>query len=72
MADDIEIEILEDGTISIKTSDISEVNHVSADSLLDEITSALGGQRKTEAREHPFWQNRSVRRINGKIKVVKI
>lgn len=68
--DTINIEILEDGTISIKTSDISDVNHISADSLLDEIESAIGGQRKREKLENPFWKNRIVQK-GGRIQKVR-
>jgi hypothetical protein len=62
----IEMEILEDGTISIKTSDISEANHISADELLNEIAQLTGGQRSITSREHPFWKNRNVQ-LHGKI-----
>lgn len=58
--DIIDLEILDDGTISVKTSSISQQNHISADELLDEITSAAGGSRKTEQRKHPYFDNRDV------------
>ena len=45
MKDIIDIEILEDGMISVKTSEISAKNHVNADQLLDLIEEALGGER---------------------------
>jgi len=44
MADKINIEILEDGTISINTDKISQANHVSADKLLAEIQKLAGGK----------------------------
>jgi len=40
----IVIEILEDGTLSIKTSEISDSAHISADQLLEDIESLMGGQ----------------------------
>ena len=60
--DIIDIDILEDGTISVKTSDIAEANHVSADQLLADIANMAGGERSTRKREHPFWKNRRVLR----------
>jgi hypothetical protein len=70
--DTIDIEILEDGTISIKTSEISGTNHISADLLLDEIEGLAGGQAVRKRREHEFWtrhkiinRNRIVRIQNG-------
>lgn len=50
MTDAIDYEILEDGTISIKTSKVSPQNHVSADQLLAEIHTLLGGSRQTRRR----------------------
>ena len=44
MPDLINVEILEDGTISYKTDEISGINHASADLLLKELEEALGGQ----------------------------
>ena len=47
--DIIEFEILEDGTISIKTDAISPANHVSADELLEQVFELAGGEvKKTE------------------------
>lgn len=70
--DTIDIEILEDGTISIKTSELSETNHINADLLLDEIEDLAGGQATRKRREHEFWsrhkivnRNRIVRIQNG-------
>ena len=60
MMDKIQIEILDDGTVSIQTSDISQKNHLSADELLDLIEDAVGGVRQTTPVEHEFWKNRSV------------
>lgn len=64
--DMMDVEILEDGTISVKTKEISEKNHVSADALLDMIEELSGGQRKSTPVEHEFWKNRQVLR-GGKI-----
>jgi len=58
----MEFEILEDGQIVIKTSEIAEKDHASADEILDLIEQSLGGERKTEKREHPFWRNKNVAR----------
>jgi hypothetical protein len=60
MADSIDIEILEDGTISIQTSEISDTNHVSADLLLDEIEELAGGQTTRKRREHDFWSRHKI------------
>ena len=68
--DSIIIEILDDGTASIKTEDISEANHMSADELLFELENMIGGPRETTKREHPFFAKRTVKR-GGKIVHVK-
>lgn len=66
MPDFIDIEILEDGTLSVTTGDISETNHISADELILDLEKNLGGERKTKKREHPFMKNAIVHR-GGKI-----
>ena len=43
MSDIINIEIMEDGTIKVKTEGISDASHISADSLLTQIETLLGG-----------------------------
>lgn len=48
MQDVISWEILEDGTISLKTPGISGENHVSADGLLEAIAKNAGGEVKIE------------------------
>jgi len=68
MADNISIEILEDGKLSIKTSEVSDKNHINADDLLDMLEDLLGGERQTEKREHEYWKKHRV--IKGG-KVVK-
>ena len=52
MSDTIEFEILEDGTISVKTSAVSEKNHASADEILDLLEDYMGTKRKTRHLEH--------------------
>lgn len=42
--DNIQFEILEDGTISITTDQISGPNHHSADELLKQLGELLGGE----------------------------
>lgn len=66
MTTKMDIEILEDGTISVTTGDVDDTVHVQADELLDELSEELGGERTTQKREHTFWQNRTVKR-GGKI-----
>jgi hypothetical protein len=41
--DNIQIEVLEDGTISVTTDQVSGANHMSADKLLKELAEVLGG-----------------------------
>ncbi len=64
--DIMDIEILEDGTLAIKTDSISEANHLSADEFIADVVEAVGGERKSERREHPFMKNVEVLR-GGKI-----
>jgi hypothetical protein len=42
--DTINLEILEDGTITVKTTSISPGNHMSADNLMDEMEKMMGGK----------------------------
>ena len=72
MPDVMDVEIMDDGVVKVKTQGISEANHISADELLAEITEAMGGERKTEQLEHDFWKNKAVVRQFGKNKKVKI
>ena len=51
MADTMEIEILDDGTISVQTSEISGKNHVSADEFLKMVEDLAGGEVKTSPRK---------------------
>jgi|3_EtaG_2_1085321.scaffolds.fasta_scaffold111843_3 hypothetical protein len=43
MADIINIEILEDGTVKFETDKISDARHVAADQFLTEVEELLGG-----------------------------
>lgn len=67
--DQINVEILEDGTVSVSTEAISEAAHFSADQLLDEIANMVGGPTKKTPKENKFWTNRTVA-LHGKIKKV--
>ena len=40
----MEFTILEDGTITVKTSEISDANHMSADQLMLDVTTMMGGK----------------------------
>ena len=53
--DQITFEILEDGTLSVKTSDISAANHMSADQLLKDMVNMMGG--KVEVKKNPEAKN---------------
>jgi len=44
--DIMDIEILDDGVVKVKTQGISDENHMSADELLDLLEEELGGQRQ--------------------------
>ena len=41
--DQINLEILEDGTISVRTSAVSDTNHLSADALMADLDELMGG-----------------------------
>jgi len=60
--DQIDIEILEDGTLAVTSGDVSEANHMSADELLEELEREMGGSRTTKKREHPFLKGKRVLR----------
>jgi hypothetical protein len=49
-SDGIKIEILEDGTVSVTTDQVSGTNHVSADKLLRDLAAMLGGEVKVTKR----------------------
>ena len=51
MSDAIKWKILEDGTVSIETDQISGENHLSADELLESLGDMLGGSVKIEERK---------------------
>lgn len=67
--DQINVEILDDGTVSVSTDSISDAAHFSADQLLDEIAELVGGETKKTPKENKFWANRTVA-LHGKIKKV--
>jgi len=54
MPDQMNIEILEDGTISFITDAISQKNHASADEFLGEVQKLTGGNRETQKRKRGF------------------
>lgn len=59
MKDTIYIEILEDGTISTRTGEFNDTNHVSADKLLEEIEQTAGGKvtvTRIEPQETAEWK----------------
>ena len=66
--DIINFEILGDGTVKFKTSNISQTNHKSADDLMEAIEEDLGKVIKKEKVPHEFWKNRIVQK-GGKIVV---
>lgn len=49
---EIEWEILEDGTVSITTDDLSGPNHHSADELLKQLGEIMGGHVDVKKRSH--------------------
>lgn len=49
--DMINFEILEDGTITVKTSDISDGNHMNADALMQCLDELMGG--KVDIKQNP-------------------
>ena len=52
MADIFEIVIEEDGTISLKTDEISPLNHRSADEFLKHLNELVGGEVKATKLPH--------------------
>lgn len=70
MATNIKIEILPDGKISVKTGEVSDIHHIDADNLLEELESLLGGAKVTTPNEENpgkvFWKKHQVLR-GGKI-----
>jgi len=51
MTDQIQVEILDDGTVSITTDAVSGQNHKSADELLDYLAELTGGPVKVKKRK---------------------
>jgi len=60
MNDSISWEILEDGTVTITTDQISRQNHLSADELLEKLADMLGGPVKIEERRGHVHKHRGV------------
>jgi len=58
MNDKIKWEILEDGTVSIETDQISGQNHLSADELLESLADMLGGPVKIKERKGHIHKHR--------------
>lgn len=54
MPDTMNLEILEDGTISISTDKISGTNHVSADEFIEEVAKAAGGEHTVQKKKNRF------------------
>ena len=61
--DVLKITILEDGTVTVKTSEISDGNHIAAENLLEELESMLGGvvtkKGNPERQRHAHTHNRA-------------
>ena len=51
MSDEMNVEILEDGTIKVETSAISQQNHMTAEALLRNLATA-GGAKQTRKHKH--------------------
>lgn len=68
--DIINFEIMEDGTITLKTSDISDGNHMSADQLLLDMTKLMGGKltviKNPEKNNHARLHQKGPIQINRK------
>ena len=60
----MDIEILEDGTVSVTTGNIEETKHVSADELLMELGDMLGGRINIKKREGHKQHTHVVRKGN--------
>ena len=54
MPDEMKLEILSDGTISVSTDKISGKNHVSADEFLAEVEKLAGGERVVTKKKNRF------------------
>ena len=64
MATFMDVEILEDGTVSVTTGDVEGTKHVSADELLMELGEALGGNVNIKKREGHKHHTHVVRKGN--------
>lgn len=58
--DELQVEILEDGTVKISSDLVSQANHATADKLLSELARMLGGsvtvRRKAQHNVQPTGQ----------------
>lgn len=63
MADNIDIEILEDGTVSVTTDAVSGANHHAADKLMEALEDLLGGPVDIEKRKEGVSH---AHRVNGR------
>lgn len=65
MKDQLNIEILEDGTVSITTGEFSDSKHIAADDLVEELKDFIGGdivvKENPESPAKLFWKNREVK-----------
>jgi len=59
LTDQLKIEILADGVISVSTDKISGTNHVSADEFLAEVSRLSGGERVTTKKKNRFAHSHS-------------
>ena len=51
MSDVMNIEILKDGTITVKTGEVSDGNHINADNLMTMLDKLMGGH--VDIKENP-------------------
>ena len=60
--DEIEVEILDDGSVKFVTDEISGPNHGSAEQLLSDLSKAMGGSvRRTKIGNKPVKQKQKLR-----------
>ena len=64
MADQIEIEILEDGTVKVITPKIGAANHANADKLMSILAEYMGGDVEEEKLGHGHTHQSRDQRIN--------
>ena len=64
--DEIQIEVLADGTIKVTTDNISPANHMSADKLVDFIAQMAGGQTTRQSRGHSHVHTHEHKHVHSK------